>query len=108
MLSYDQFKEGRKKINKESTKEKYKQYKRKWALANASESDTEEEEEEEEEEEDSRPNKKGGIDQFAKAMAGMRAEKGVKHLQAAQENELANAAANRREVFSKYFSLLTS
>ncbi|KAK3262685.1 hypothetical protein CYMTET_28469 [Cymbomonas tetramitiformis] len=107
MLSYDQFKFARAKMGKLADKEKYRQYKRKYALLNASDSesggseDTDEEEEEEEEEDPGAESKKGsGLDRFALAMAKVKSTgDSVKNLQKAQKKEGKEAAQHRRDVF---------
>jgi len=109
MLSYDQFKSARAKMGKLADKEKYRQYKRKYALLNASDSesggsedtDEDEEEEEEEEEDPGAESKKGsGLDRFALAMAKVNSTgDSVKNLQKAQKKEGKEAAQHRRDVF---------
>ncbi|KAK3263381.1 hypothetical protein CYMTET_27807 [Cymbomonas tetramitiformis] len=94
-------------MGKLADKEKYRQYKRKFALVNASDSEsggseeTEEEEEKEEEEDPGAESKKGtGLDRFAHAMSKVKSTgNSIKNLQKAQEKEQKEAAKHRKDVF---------
>ncbi|KAK3279333.1 hypothetical protein CYMTET_12776 [Cymbomonas tetramitiformis] len=76
-------------MGKLADKEKYRQYKRKFALVNASDSESSGSEETEEEEDPGAESKKGtGLDRFAHAMSKVKSTgNSIKNLQKAQEKE---------------------
>ena len=107
MLTFEEFKTERARYQKDASKAKYKAYKRKYALLNASDSESDEETSDEEEKPLVKKNK---VEQFAQAMkaSGVGVKDSVHNLSKARETERERAVEHRRAVFSKFILVETN